>query len=230
MQKFRHLHIAQVLFYVKEETAFSIFMLPVAERNLAEFLDLCSDEDYAAGLTQLIYPWFGCLLDALTYAHKLTIKHQDIKPSTILIYNDQPYLSDFGLAKDFADYDNSGSNGRWLKGTHAYRAPEVQPQERRGRRADVFSLGCVYSEMITVCREKSVDDYRKERRKASPTAAFRDCLPAVESWLKRLDQTKHSELIIDEILCMICSDPNQRHTAEKALNYLKCERAFFCVE
>ena len=229
MQKLRHLHIAQVLFYVKEETAFSIFMLPVARRNLSEFMDLCSGEDYPAGLTKLIYPWFGCLLDALTYAHKLSIKHQDIKPSNILIYNDQPYLSDFGLAKDFADHENSGSNGRKLKGTHVYRAPKVLPLERRGRRADVFSLGCVYSEMITVCREKSIDDYRKVRLKAGSTA-FRDCLPAVESWLKRLDQTKQSELIIDEILCMICNDPDQRHTAEKALNYLKCERAFFCVE
>lgn len=231
MQKLRHLHIAAVLFYFREDTAYSIFMLPVADRNLYEFMKLCSAEGYPAGQTKLIYPWFGCLLDALAYAHKLGIKHQDIKPSNILIKNNQPYLTDFGLAKDFADSDNSASDNEKLIGTYAYRAPEIQPKIRRGRKADVFSLGCLYSEMITVYHGRSVGSYFQARLKAG-SIAFRDCLPAVESWLRDLDpeKSKLSEVVIDEILCMVCRDPEKRDDAETALKYLRPQRALFCVE
>ena len=229
MQKLRHLHIATVLFYLKEEKAYSIFMLPLADYNLSEFMSSCSQQDYPAGLTKLIYPWFGCLLDALDYAHRLKIRHQDIKPSNILIKNNQPYLSDFGLAKDFAELDNSASDSRRVKGSLAYRAPEVQPHSKRGRKADVFSLGCVYSEMVTVCQGKSVEEYRQVRLDAGSTA-FCKCLPTVEKWLKRLERNPLSDLMIDEILCMVCSKADDRHTAGSALNYLKRERAFFCVE
>ena len=98
IQKLRHLHIATVLFYLKEEKGYSIFMLPVADYDLRKFLSLCTEQDYPPTLTTQIYHWFGCLLDAIVYAHKLNIAHYDIKPSNILIKNNQTYLSDFGLA------------------------------------------------------------------------------------------------------------------------------------
>ncbi|KAL8752824.1 MAG: hypothetical protein Q9184_005613 [Pyrenodesmia sp. 2 TL-2023] len=229
MQKLRHLHIATVLFYIRENTAYSIFMLPVADCNLYEFLRLCSAQRYPAGQTKLIYPWFGCLLEALTFAHRLGIKHQDIKPSNILIKHNQPYLTDFGLAKDFADSGNSASDNEKLIGTYAYRAPEVQPKVQRGRKADVFSLGCLYSEMISVYHGKSVESYLQVRLEAGSTA-FRDCLPAVKSWIMNLspEKSKLSEVVIDEILCMVCRDAKERHRAETALNYLVPHRALFC--
>ncbi|KAL8917142.1 MAG: hypothetical protein Q9208_008111 [Pyrenodesmia sp. 3 TL-2023] len=233
MQKLRHLHIATVLFYLKEDTAFSIFMLPVADCNLNEFMKSCSAQGYPAGQTKLIYPWFGCLLDALAYAHKLEIRHQDIKPSNILIKNNQPYLTDFGLAKDFADSDNSASDNERMIGTYDYRAPEGRPRVRRGRKADVFSLGCLYSEMISVYHGRSAESYLQSRLRAGSTA-FRHCLPAVKSWLmdlnSGLEKSKLSEVVIDAILCMVRRDPGERHSAEQALKYLKPQGALFCVE
>ena len=139
MQKLRHQHIATVLFYLKEGDTYSIFMLPVADYHLEDFLNKCTKDEYDHALTKHIFPWFGCLLDALAYAHKLNIKHQDIKPSNILIKNNQPYLSDFGLAKDFGETDASTSHGDKVKGTTLYRAPEVVPGKPRGRKADVFA-------------------------------------------------------------------------------------------
>lgn len=229
MQKLRHLHIATVLFYLKEDEAYSIFMLPVADYDLQKFLSNCTQQEYPPTLTKQIYPWFGCLLDALAYAHKLKIKHQDIKPSNILIKNNQPYLCDFGLAKDFTETNASASRGQKVQGTFAYRAPEVLPHTNRGREADVFALGCVYSEMFTVAREKSLEEYRTARQEAGSTA-FRDCLPKVETWLRSFEGNKLSALLVDQILSMIDKDPDQRHTAEQAVNFLKRERALFCVE
>lgn len=232
MQKLRHLHIATVLFYLKENDTYSIFMLPVADYHLEDFLVRCTEKEYAPALTKLIYPWFGCLLDALAYAHKLKIKHQDIKPSNILIKNNQPYLSDFGLAKDFAETDASTSLSDKVKGTTLYRAPEVVPGKPRGRKADVFALGCVYSEMLTVIRKKSLAEYRDARREAG-SVVFRESLTEVKRWLQSLERTELSDLLVDQILGMIKKDTggnDGRLDASTALNYLKGERKLFCVE
>ena len=229
MQKLRHLHIAQVLFYLKEETSYSIFMLPVAEYDLQEFLRICINEKFPVARTKRIYPWFGCLLDALAYAHKLKIKHQDIKPSNILIKNGQPYLCDFGLAKDFAELNASTSGGHKVGGTVIYRAPEIKPGHNRGRAADVFSLGCVYSEMFSVAQERSLEEYRKFRLQAG-SIAFRDCLGKVEEWLRSCEKNNLSDLLVDQILSMVKEDADERHSAQQAMNFLKRERALFCVE
>lgn len=229
MQKLRHLHIATVLFYLKDEEAYSIFMLPVADYDLRVFLSLCTKQECPPALTKQIYPWFGCLLDALAYAHKLKIKHQDIKPSNILIKNNQPYLCDFGLAKDFAEVNASTSRGPKVQGAMIYRAPEIKPNQSRGRKADVFSLGCVYSEMFSVAQGKSLEEYRDARHEAG-SIAFRDCIPKVENWLRSFERNKLNDVLVDQILSMIDEDANNRHTAEQAVNFLKRERALFCVE
>ena len=229
MQKLRHLHIATVLFYFKDEEAYSIFMLPVADYDLRRFLTICTKEDFPPGRTKQIYPWFGCLLDALAYAHKLEIKHQDIKPSNILIKNNQPYLCDFGLAKDFSETGRSSSDGPQVHGTFVYHAPEVLPGKSRGRKADVFALGCVYSEMLTVTQGKSLEDYR-EAREVAASMAFRESLPVVEKWMNAFERSKLDDLLVDEILDMINKNADRRHSAAQALNSLKRERALFCVE
>ena len=229
MQKLRHLHIATVLFYLKEENAYSIFMLPVADYDLRTFLYQCTEQDYVPYLTKQIYPWFGCLLDALAYAHKLHIKHQDIKPSNILIKHNQPYLSDFGLAKDFTNFEESTYRDRKVQGTLLYSAPEASPGGTRGRKADVFALGCVYSEMFTVTQGKSMNEFRDARQEAG-SMAFRACLPKVETWLRSFESNRLNDLLIDQILSMMSKDTVERPSAEQALNFLKRERALFCVE
>ena len=229
MHKLHHLHIATVLFYMKDEDAYSIFMLPVADYDLSVFLGLCTQQEYPSALTKQIYPWFGCLLSALAYAHKLKVKHQDIKPGNILIKKNKIYLSDFGLAKDFAEVDTSNSQGEKVHGTPVYRAPEVKPGHKRGSKADVFALGCVYSEMFTVAHGKSLEEYRTVRHDAGSTQ-FRDCLPTVQMWLRSFETNKLSELLMDQILSMIDATVEERHTAEQAVLFLKREPALFCVE
>jgi len=59
---------------------------------------------------------------------------------------------------------------------------------------------------------------------------FRDCLSKVELWLKSLESNEVDCLLVDQIMGMIEEDPSQRHTAEQAVQFLKRERALFCVE
>ncbi len=71
MHKLRHHHIASILFYVKEESNFSIIMLPVGDYDLRHFLELvCVDAKFPRSETRQLDSWFGCLASALAYAHQ----------------------------------------------------------------------------------------------------------------------------------------------------------------
>lgn len=235
MQKLRHQHIASVLFFIKDTHSYSIMMLPVADEDLLHYLERCSERKYPVALTKRIYPWFGCLSDALAYAHMLDIKHRDIKPSNILVKDGQPYLADFGVAKDFSIQEGSVSGDYFIRGTPIYRAPETRPDNPRGRAADIFALGCVFSEMLTVNKGRSLREYREWRQDpdlghTSDMLAFRENLERVKEWLSKLSTESDtlSTLLVHHILTMIEKDPQQRPRAQESVNYLKRERALFC--
>jgi DNA-binding beta-propeller fold protein YncE/predicted Ser/Thr protein kinase len=87
------------------------------------------------------------IAEALDTAHAAGIVHRDVKPHNILVEGERAYLSDFGLAKAFAD-TGSGS-GASIVGTVEYMAPEQWRGERVGPAADVYALGCVLFEALT---------------------------------------------------------------------------------
>lgn len=233
MQRLHHDHIATVAFFIKEPHAYSIMMRPVADCDLLAYLEECMDRSYPVSLTKKIYPWFGCILHALAYAHQLNIKHRDIKPGNILIKGSEPYLADFGVAKDFSQQEMSASADYFVKGTPAYRAPEAQPDMPSGRAADIFALGCVYAEMLTVIKRKSLADFQEFRRisgTASRAYAFRSNLPKVKEWIDKLaTESDHlSELLVDQISTMVHEDPSDRPAARTCVRGLRPEMALFC--
>jgi serine/threonine protein kinase len=88
---------------------------------------------------------------ALHVAHGGGIVHRDIKPSNILIATDgRPFLVDFGLARDVRDTPSQLTLTREDLCTPAYMAPEVLEGARADARADVWSLGVVLYEALTL--------------------------------------------------------------------------------
>lgn len=88
---------------------------------------------------------------ALYYAHQQRIVHRDVKPENILINESgQPMLSDFGILKLVDVEESRGLTGTGrIVGTPAYMSPEqIRGREVDGR-ADIYSLGIVFFEMIT---------------------------------------------------------------------------------
>lgn len=89
---------------------------------------------------------------ALEYVHRQQIIHQDVKPSNILLDDDfHPMLSDFGIVKMLGSKDeNSTPSAIGVGvGTPDYMPPEQGMGKDVDFRADIYSLGLVYYEMVT---------------------------------------------------------------------------------
>jgi hypothetical protein len=91
--------------------------------------------------------------DALEFAHEHGIVHRDIKPSNIMVdKRGQVKVADFGLAKtlhaDDAESSHMTMTGT-VMGTRAYMAPEQAQGKRVDHRADIYSLGAMFYEMLT---------------------------------------------------------------------------------
>ena len=88
-------------------------------------------------------------LEALRAAHRVGVIHRDIKPENILVPTDGPAkVTDFGLARAASEVSMS-STGNML-GTVAYIAPEIATTAEADARSDIYSVGIMLYEMLTV--------------------------------------------------------------------------------
>ena len=89
--------------------------------------------------------------DAVGYAHRQGVIHRDLKPANVLLdKNDEPRVTDFGLAKRIASDSNLTTTGQVL-GTPNYMPPEQATGHLQdvGPRSDVYALGGVLYAAIT---------------------------------------------------------------------------------
>ena len=146
------------------------------------------------------------IADALGEAHRHGIIHRDVKPANILFKDDTPLLSDFGIAKAVnADADLT-STGIFL-GSPNYVSPEQADGIKLDGRADLYSLGCIFYEMLTgnkpYVSDSVIDIVIKHKQAPIPRLPvdLKDYQVLVDKLMakKREDRFPDAEALIDEI-------------------------------
>ena len=93
------------------------------------------------------------ICEALQFAHDEGVVHRDIKPENILIdAKGRVKIADFGIAKvvDQEEHSVSLTEAKDVVGTAHYMAPEqLENPQAVDHRADIFSLGVVFYELLT---------------------------------------------------------------------------------
>ncbi|KAI4700371.1 hypothetical protein J4E89_011013 [Alternaria sp. Ai002NY15] len=120
---------------------------------------------------------FGCLASALDFIHHQTVRHKDIKPQNILIHKGKVMYTDFGLSYDFGDIGRSTTTGNPQGITRRYCAPEVAEWGRRNTKSDIFSLGCVFIEIVLALANDASYDQTYERNFQEVVRSFPGGLP-----------------------------------------------------
>lgn len=89
------------------------------------------------------------IASALDAVHGRGILHRDLKPSNIMFRDDDSIaLIDFGLAK-WMQLEAALTGKGQIFGTPYYMSPEQGHAEATDERADLYSLGCIFYEMLT---------------------------------------------------------------------------------
>ena len=87
--------------------------------------------------------------DTISYAHHRKVIHRDLKPENIMIgqYMDV-FVMDWGLAKDLSQ--NEENDNDKISGTLRYFPPEVLQGKPFDLRSDIFTLGLILQEVVTL--------------------------------------------------------------------------------
>lgn len=140
-----HAHIVQVYQLVEVEKTGQEFIV-------MEHLTNGSLEDRLGRGVPDTFAWTAAMVAklarAIHYAHDKKIVHRDLKAGNILFDgNDEPKISDFGLAKDL-DASADLSRGA-IVGTPLYRAPEQVRGDDPAPAADIWAFGVIMYRMFT---------------------------------------------------------------------------------
>lgn len=173
----------------------------------------------------------------------------DIKPSNILVKEHNHgslkkykiYLADFGISRSYEKIEDVETDSRTAC-TRIYAAPEVVRQEARGFGAgsfaldlhicvirilnifvDIFSLGCVFLEMLAVACRPTRRHTLVEIRKANPEndwsyQANIDAIVASKAFPTPKSGLIWPDTYLEEAKKMIHPDAQHRPTAEELQN------------
>ncbi|OMP84412.1 putative serine/threonine-protein kinase receptor [Diplodia seriata] len=228
--KLRHYHLVEVIMTYEEtpgnpwETpTFGMIMNPVAHITFQVLLDGMEMSKYIAHEPRAdLEKWFGCLASGLAFLHLHRIRHKDIKPANILLRGRCILYSDFGVSRfvapEVTDTQTEGPPGRL---TYKYAAPEVIAHDLRGRKADVFSLGCIFAEMTTFLSEGKRAHFETFRGPPGQRA-FHESLDETLKWLFLLQPRAAG---YHRYCCAaMIPDPDKRISSRDLEKWIICDR------
>jgi len=254
LQRLVHAHVVRCVGTYVYGKELSILLYPATAYNLETFLDRYADLDGRIKLSiadgklvhdmrTSILKFFKCLASTIIYTHEHLVKHMDVKPRNLLI-RARPgssntyfhiYLADFGIARSYTRLSEAETDS-YTSFTRTYSAPEVVRQDKRGLPADIFSLGCVFLEMLAVYARKKgrLTDIRKSN--SNGDTSYQANLDALrtDEWLLQDHVYESSRHRLDEIrditVQMLDRDPDLRPDAHRVLASIGPEANECCTK
>lgn len=243
LYKAQHAHIVRLVGSYVIGLDLAILTYPCAEWNLEQFFGFArTAHKFTAKCASALRQFFTCTAKVMDFLHSFPIKHMDIKPQNLLVRDistsdaDEPnqyklYFTDFGISKAYESVDECDTESP-TSFTRTYAAQEVVIQESRGLSADMFSLGCVYSEMLATILDASIASFEPRGEIIEVHwAALRDARHTSESgmrpyhlatddvraWLYQLPIEREPEMLAvrDWTVALLSNEASTRPTARQ---------------
>jgi eukaryotic-like serine/threonine-protein kinase len=134
------------------------YIMPRCSTNLKSQLDGCNLKDIPS---ERLLSYFCEAAKGVEFAHSKKVIHRDIKPANILLFRhaDRTHaaVSDFEIGR-FLERDTPPvTDSREALGTFLYMAPEQMIARKADERSDIFSLGLVLYEVLTLYPPSSLE-------------------------------------------------------------------------
>ncbi|KAF2122332.1 kinase-like domain-containing protein [Lophiotrema nucula] len=230
LQRLKHPHIIRVIGTYTLPQKLAILLYPVADYTMDQFLESVGTSKDRSARLYSVSTFLRCLAKAMSYIHDQAIKHMDIKPKNLLVRNMRDsiicnqglykvYIADFGIARAYRSVEDCDTESPTAY-TKMYAAPEVVAQERRDQKADIFSLGAVYAEMLSVLADEengiTNSDILFEIRERNPQdKSYQENATIIQTWLRGLTFTTYG----------FESDTNHSHISELVARMLSIDAA-----
>jgi serine/threonine protein kinase len=163
----------------------------------------------------------------------------DIKPKNLLVRDMRSsticnqgyykiYIADFGIARSYLSVDDCNTDTPTAY-TKMYAAPEVVAQQQRDQKADIFSLGAVFAEMLAVLSNEVSEDPNlhqlQDLRESSNDRSYQANIRVVQAFIKSLSITSYGfesdsmhSPIAELVALMLSEDPTDRPSATTVVN------------
>lgn len=156
----RHPNIAACIAPSVGDETFAIAMALVDGRRLDDVMGERARNKTPWSLLE-VRAIFEKLCGAVVHAHGRGVLHRDLKPQNLMLVDDpevRVVVLDFGVAKVLATASSDATTQGRRLGSLNYAAPEQMRGEPVDQRADVFALGVILFEMLTLERAWIVTD------------------------------------------------------------------------
>uniref|UniRef100_A0A3B4DPD0 non-specific serine/threonine protein kinase n=1 Tax=Pygocentrus nattereri TaxID=42514 RepID=A0A3B4DPD0_PYGNA len=145
------------------------------------------------------------IASAVAHIHKAGVLHRDIKTLNIFLTKTNLIkLGDYGLAKKL---DSEYSMAETCVGTPYYMSPELCQGVKYNFKSDIWAMGCVIFELLTLTRTFDA------------TNPLNLCVKIVQgNWTMEVNSDVYSPELIKIVYACLDQDPEKRPTADQILD------------
>jgi serine/threonine protein kinase len=228
-------------------------IFPYADMNMDTWMNLNQTPPQLLGMDRegrrkYLYQSMYQLVSALSFLHRehdgMITSHHDLKPKNVLLLGGTFVICDLGSSRLIPLAQGSETDGP--RGTFTYHPPEywnedgTRASRRHGRAFDVWSMGCILTEIATLVvfgwEMQKVREYRerrldapgwrqfKKRSRGQEDDSFHNHMDAVNRWVSELKETDGSRVLCD---CLDIAMAMLKMTPEERLLSWEAELDFF---